>query len=56
MIKFFILFTGIEIAHAYCQDSAFPDKIMPDKFCQNTNKPFPLVRKCSRGDCPARCE
>ena len=45
---------GLEVSHVYCRDSEFPDKILPDSFCLDTPKPFPIVRKCYKGVCPPR--
>lgn len=45
---------GTKISHVHCRDSENPEKLMPDSFCHETPKPYPIVRKCLKGDCLPR--
>ncbi len=45
---------GMSIAHPKCIDKVFPDRTLPDQFCDSATKPSPRVRKCNTESCPPR--
>jgi thrombospondin motif-containing protein 9 len=46
--------SGVQVSHAHCQDAEFPEKVLPENFCNKSSKPYPIVIKCSRPLCLPR--
>jgi hypothetical protein len=50
------MISGVQVSHAHCQDAEFPEKVLPENFCNKSSKPYPIVIKCSRPLCLPRYE
>ncbi|XP_064395482.1 A disintegrin and metalloproteinase with thrombospondin motifs 7-like [Halichondria panicea] len=48
--------SGISVARPVCRDSNYPDRLIPDAFCEGEGNqmPAPLVKKCNTQLCLAR--
>ncbi len=46
--------SGLSIARPVCTDQSYPDRVVPEEFCEGHTKPAPHVRKCHTEPCPAR--
>lgn len=47
--------SGLQTSHATCQDAMYPRQV-PDNFCDDVQRPFPISRQCQCIECPPRWE